>query len=610
VAEKLPLRSLGRNRRKYAYCLLFVMILANIAIRYPTDHAVPYGSDTFSLLGLSRQLAEDGSAGWTLTPMSYFGLYPLSYPSGVPFSVAEFQVMSDAEWNTVPLIFSLAFAILFVLGGFILFRQFRLGDVLSAFLAGLMALSPVFVYFTFQEITGRGFVLPILLLSLYVIFWSLGRMSSRIIVFLLLMFGTFSMHRSSFMILVMELIGVTVLFVVPLLPRAKPITRASIYVSILIIAILFLIWPFVPGLNDLFSDIPEVAFSYRMGVWEFRTGMFFEGESFHVLLGNLMVNYVGSMGLALLLLPFGFIAMIPSSKHSLERDVFPLIIFAVFAPMMWQAMYMQLMLLPFAYLMIGLAISRRDRVKALAQRFKGLLRIRTKRSGRSYAKFWNAALAVFLVLCLVFSTLLFAHRMDLKESTTGLSNWPEDPEVNIGLYAGDIPFSDEKSFVSASGLLDRRIRWYSDMQSPVSDSSVLEANGYLNATADDFTISVQQDNYLYFLFAFFDFKRFYELNASYPYKYRYDLSYNDIYGFFRLYYMEAKSAYASPPISTAKADIALVVEIISMGDTTYNLYMGEGPIHSNFLREVSSKTYIIFENDELRMFLAADPRSG
>jgi hypothetical protein len=587
------------------------MILVNIAILYPTSRAGPYGSDTFSMLEMSRQLVDAGQAKWVLAPMSYFGLYPLSYPSGVPFLTAELKLTEDISWNSVPLVTSFLFSTFFVLVGFVFFRQFRLSDTLSAFLAGIMAFSPIFIYFTYQEITGRGFVLPLFLLSMFMILRSSLRMSLRLVLFGLLTLGIFSMHRSSFMILSIELIAAGSFALCPYLPRVRTTVKASVYLSIIALAFLLLIWPYVPGLREVLGDIPEVAFSYKMGLWQFRTGFLFHGDTLPILLGNLAVNYVGSMGLALLLLPIGLVVLYPVSRESMDRDIFPLLTLVVLTPMLWQSDYMQLMLLPYSYLIIGLAIYRRERLIGYASSLRRRLPVgRKKRKPLTTARVRVVASSLFVIGCMVFSAVLFHHRLNIKESATGISNWPSDSEVNLGVYVGNAQFGEHEYFVTASDLLDRRVRWYSEWQCPVSDPVILKASGYLSATSKDFSIAMDSHNYINYMFAFFDFKRFYVLNPEIPDRDLYYLCYEDIYGFFRLYFLNPNTAYASNRVSTQEAGISIVIEVNKMGDSAHNLYFGEGTLHSNFLGEISSSTYMMFRNDDFTAFLAAEPVPG
>jgi hypothetical protein len=606
VAETVQSPSHRVYHRRLILGLLLLMILVNVAFRYPLDHAVPYGSDTFTMLDLSRLLANDGRATWILSPASYIGLYPLSYPSGVPFSAAELQMLCGMNWNAVPLTFSIFISTFFVLASFLLFRQFRLGDELSVLLAGMMALSPIFIFFTYEQLSGRSFVMPLFLLSLYLIFWSQGRMASKMSIFLLFTVGLFSLHRTSFMLLVMELIAAGCVFVSQALPRVNRIAKPALYVSIIALGVLLLVWPLIPGLRDVFSQVPEIAFSYRMGEWQFSSGLLFMGDSIPVLLGNLAVNYVGSMGLALLMLPLGLTALYPKSKSSIDRDLFPLVTLVIFSPMIWQAYYMQLILLPFAYLLFGLAIARRRRIVSLLAPV-GRRVFRRSRSRRVLPKnLWASSISLFLVACLVFSGVLFIHRIDIREPVTEVTNWPSDSEANLGLYLGGIGNIDHRVFVSGSDMLDRRVRWFSEWQSPVTDSVVLEGSGYLNATSRDFSMSSSND-YPRVLLAFFDFQAYYTLNKSLPNIDLYKLSYYDIYGFFRLYYLDRDTAYASPQVSTSQAGISVVLEIDTLGDSAHNLYFGEGALPSAFLREVSSSCYTLFENDHHIAFLVANP---
>src|SRR4030067_1015999 len=105
-----------------------------------------------------------------------------------------------------------------------------------------------------------------------------------------------------------------------------------------------------------------------MAELEFRTGYLWTGDTPMILLGNLSTNYIGSVGLALLLLPFGIIALYPSSRSTRDKDVFLMISFIVFAPLAWKTQYIQLVMLPFLYLLVGIAIMRLEKVSPRALR--------------------------------------------------------------------------------------------------------------------------------------------------------------------------------------------------------------------------------------------------
>src|SRR3989441_11023298 len=78
--------------RRVTYCLILVVSVVTVLYRYPLGLGHEAGSDTTFIHSLSSSLIARGNAAWILHPLSYFGLYALSYPSGMPFlfgSVSE-----------------------------------------------------------------------------------------------------------------------------------------------------------------------------------------------------------------------------------------------------------------------------------------------------------------------------------------------------------------------------------------------------------------------------------------------------------------------------------------------------------------------------------------
>lgn len=593
--------------RRFIVTLLLLMVLLNFAVRYPVDHAIPQGSDTFVLLGMSRDLSDAGMARWTLSPLSYFGLFPLSYPGGLPFTMADAQMLTGIDWNAVPLVVCLFYTLFMILVGFMFFRLFRLRDDLAALMSGLMTFSPVFIYFTYEQASGRGFLVPMFVLLVYLVFWRVGNPLARLIMFSMLLFGAFSFHRSSFMVILIISLAAFLVLVGQVFPRVKPRVKMAGFAAALALGLALFLWPYVPWLNDFLRGFPEILLSYRFGEWEFRTGFLFEGDSLSILVGNLAANYVGGMGLGLLILPIGLVGIYPTSRDTRERDVFVLLVIVMLAPLLWKAQYLQLMLLPFFYLIIGLAIQRRRRIHGVIMRASKGIPKRINLSVRLPRHTGDLAFAVFISACLVFSTGLFIHRANMTEPNTGNRNWPTDSEVNLGLYVGAFDGGSRQAFVTASDLLDRRVQWISGWSCPVIDSVTLQSNGYLDASRDDFNISQEVDNQLMFLFSFYNFKEYYVLSQSIPNRTLYDLSYTDVYGIYRLYYLSPTTAYSIPRVSTNQAGISLVVLVNSMGNSIYNLYLGEGTIKSAFLAEVSSKAYTVYASDAHTAYLAANP---
>ena len=607
-----------RNHSRFVLLLLLVMVLVNIAIRYPTGSVAPHVPDTYFTIDLGRSLDEQGRANWIINELSYFGFYPLSYPSGTPFMYAEYHMLSGMSWNLVPWAFSTFFAVLMVLGGFLLFRVFRISDELSAILAGIMGLSPFFLYFTFGQGSARGFIVAISVIGLFLIFWEVGAGIRRLLLVILITFAAFSMHRSSFVIVATYLVAYFAVVFGHVRITRRAVVRVATYGVLVLGGVLLMVWPFVPGLNELLQTIPEFRSSYMVAEWEFQTGFLLTGSSPFVILVNLVANYVGSIGLLIVLFPASLMILYPKSRDSHARDVFMIVTFLFYSPMVWKAQYLQVLLLPIVYLFIGLAVQRRTRLLHVVlipfRRFrrpsKELSKSHPKRT-RARPRYTKAfaILATFLVVG-TFSVGMFVHRSNMVNSLTNERDWPSDSEINVGLYLGSLRDEENKFFVSNSGFADRHIRWYSGWSSPVTDPASLQAHGYLNARPGYFVYGLRED-FLGFISSFYKQQDFYTLNKSVADYELYALSWQDIYGFFRLYFKNEESPILRDTIvSCGEARISYVVEIINLGDTLSNPYLHEGSIKSRFLEEIGSGTYITYKNDMYQMFLAADPQPG
>ena len=73
-----------RVGRRTTLALLAAIVVVSLLVRYPrSDHEV--GVDSFFVHTLGQSIVANGRAEWILNPFSFFGWYPLSYPSAVPF---------------------------------------------------------------------------------------------------------------------------------------------------------------------------------------------------------------------------------------------------------------------------------------------------------------------------------------------------------------------------------------------------------------------------------------------------------------------------------------------------------------------------------------------
>ena len=515
--------------RAYVHALLLCVILLNLALHYPVTNGLPVGSDTYLTLDLSRSVAENEQAAWTLDIRSYVGLFPASYPSGTIFLNAELGILSGMDWNVIPWLVSVLFSVLLLLGGFMFMRSFGVRDDYAAVFSGIMSLSPLFFYFTYGQLSPRGFIMPIMVLALTQLFWVSQSARRRFLMFALFAVCAMTIHRSSYVLFFLGIVWIVATFVVPSATPVRSVPRKAAYMTMLAVGVVILLGPFLPAVRTLFGEISEISVSYRLAEFEFGTGFLFSGDAPLDLLGNLVANYVGSIGLVTILFPMSLIVLYPRSRANSSRKYFLLAVFIAFSLLVWNAQYTQLILMPFFFTVGVLAIQKRREWIAF---LRSLIRI-GRLDGlqkRIPDGLGTKVVVAFVALCILFSAFMFHHRMAVSYAFTGETNQPSDSTANLGAYLSSSTSSfDQTAFVANSGLLERRIRWVSGWDAPVSDVTALLASGYIELKADDFILDPGDDvSQIAFLSSFYKPDKFYRLNPLNPYYELVSLSWGDI----------------------------------------------------------------------------------
>lgn len=148
--------------------ILAALVVANLLLRFPrTPHEM--GVDSFVFHGLTQTLIDFGHARWILTPLSYFGLYPLSHPSGPLFLLGSVSVMGGIQIEGSILVTDWIVSILGALGGFLLGWEFRRDSRFALLVATFFSLSPRFVGALMWEVPTRTMftaMIPLLLFAL------------------------------------------------------------------------------------------------------------------------------------------------------------------------------------------------------------------------------------------------------------------------------------------------------------------------------------------------------------------------------------------------------------------------------------------------------------
>jgi len=138
------------------FALLFVVLLAAL-LRYPF-YPHEFGGDTLELHWYADELRDKGTQGFVMSPLSWFGLYPVSYSQGVPILGAVF-----GEAAGIPTDLSLAICGIFVgilgcLGYFLLGHRLTGRFAVGVVCAASLATSGFSVPQTIWGLSGRAMV--------------------------------------------------------------------------------------------------------------------------------------------------------------------------------------------------------------------------------------------------------------------------------------------------------------------------------------------------------------------------------------------------------------------------------------------------------------------
>jgi len=314
--------------KKVVYCLLLVLAGGNILFRYPLDVGHELGADTTFVHTLTTGLVQDGHAAWILHPLSYFGLYALSYPSAMPFTFASMSLLGIASEASM-LLFGWIIAVVGGFGAYLAARSVRRDDVFALLVATLFSLTPYYLKDTFWVGSSRGFVVglvPIMVLLLS------GHLRTRrflwfVLAIVLIVLLT-SIHRMGILAF---FILVAYLFAIPFhkvtqklrfaLARYERPSRYALFLSgVMGFVSVFYVQFAYPGIGGA-----NVVEQYGKGV--------FSGSSFPVVLANMGFSLAGKVGP---LIPFAGVGLVAQTWRRPKEvaDKFLLTAVVLFLPLL------------------------------------------------------------------------------------------------------------------------------------------------------------------------------------------------------------------------------------------------------------------------------------
>src|SRR2546426_753992 len=343
-----------RLPRKTTISILLFLIGINLIARYPrTPHEL--GLDAFTFHGMTLSLIQQGRALWIIHPFSYFGLYPLSHPSGSLFMLGSITLMGSIPIEGSVLLYDGIVVVIAVFGSFALSMEIRREEGLGILIAAFFSLSPRIVTELLWELPTRlAFTVLVPCFVMLLLRWHRTRDTRWLGIVPAVLFVMMSAHRLTILmavVLVAFIITIMVLVIAQTLRvrfasrvLERKFRRAT---NGLILASIF-------GGSATLLVVAGVLGAYNTG----RAGL---GSGVIAQLINLAVSLARSAGLLIPLVPLGILSIYQTRNRGL-KEAFLLVMLLVLIPTLSLRQYTGYYIIPFTAIFIGLgtwAIIRR-----------------------------------------------------------------------------------------------------------------------------------------------------------------------------------------------------------------------------------------------------------
>lgn len=386
--------------------MLTFLISLNIAIRYPTS-SHEMGVDSFFIHGLANSISTNGYAKWVINPFSIFGLYPYSYPSAVPYILSGVSQCTGLNMEWAIFLVAIFIGIFGMFSAYLMAREIRNDNLFVFLVVFAFSTSPIFLHLTIWTTSAR----PLLIALLPLLIWSLLKYYHKkdkkyiffSIVFLIILA---TVHRMAWLIIPIFLAYFIAINIQKIKGKFQISRKMLTYLLgiiflttlivcitllmdniLLLISLIFVAYFF----NSFFQKIDKkirtpmivscalallfvcafvvqfLQIGFYKGIWSnYQTGYFFKGTDLHVLLLNMICNYVGHTGILIVFGVVGIVILLfkPEKKFN---DWFILLSILFLMPLLALGVYLSLFLLPFfSVLMATGLIKTINRIKKYA----------------------------------------------------------------------------------------------------------------------------------------------------------------------------------------------------------------------------------------------------
>jgi len=363
--------NLAKFSKKTIIFLLLAICLLSVALRYPlVEHERL--NDTYVLQILASSIQDNHRALWTFSPLSYLGYYPASYPSGVPFILAELSDLTGLQLSHVILLLDAVIGILLALGVFLTAREFVVQPEYAILAALLATVAPRFVDASYWSASARALFVALAVVA--VLLGLRAGSNSRYPLyglFAVSLFGCVALHHMGVLFLLFGfayLLSVVGAYMVSRVRFSRSYgglakKTAAAYLAVIGTAIaavpVLLVSSFVRDLDYAFGD----------------TSLFNIRPEWFSMFLHIAASYTNQIGLVLPLAILGIPLLIARARIT-AGILFIVILPLSFIPILPNAQYSSMLLSPFVAI-LGAAVIRsfkkNTRKKLLAIAFWGLI---------------------------------------------------------------------------------------------------------------------------------------------------------------------------------------------------------------------------------------------
>lgn len=336
--------------RKTKYAMLVFLVIINIVLRLPiTPHG--HQNDSFHIQAYANFISTNGYADWILKPLSFFGWYPCSYPSGEPFFISSFFQCTGIEMEGLIWLVATFIGALGVFASYLMAKELK-EDFLFAFsVAFVYSLSREYIDWTSWNVSSRGLFMAILPLLIWSLIRCYNKKGDRL-KYLLMAIGLLTIlatiHRMILFTLLIIITFCTTTFL-HVVGKKIEIPQITPKVGIILFFALFIPLLLLPSTPlGLYHDIEEFEAGHEYGY-------FFHGSGPLPIFLNVSAEYAVAIGIFTLLAPIGLIVLL-LKKQKTFSDVFLLALILFFAPFLADPIYMKFFVLFIFSLLIGFGL--------------------------------------------------------------------------------------------------------------------------------------------------------------------------------------------------------------------------------------------------------------